>query len=153
MPRISASMPHCALAIVCLVLSLASFAAAGDARQFVGHYQISDVTEQGNTVHLTMRLQVFNYSGQDIRQGAVALYTSDLRSETAIGGFNIIKLLPNTRSVDITQQFTVPAREYKRWQQQGIKPALFFLNKDASGKTLKRRVTVAHAILPKPTAQ
>jgi hypothetical protein len=153
MSRNSKSIPQRALITVCLVLGVASFAAAGDGRQFVGHYQISEVTEQGNSVHLTMRLQVFNYSGQDIRQGAVALYTSDLRSETAIGGFSIIKLLPNTGSVDITHQFVVSAREYKRWQEQGIKPALFFLNKDASGKTLKRSITVARAILPKVPAQ
>jgi hypothetical protein len=140
------------LPVLVLVLSLASLAATGDGRQFIGRYQITNVSEEGTAVHLTMRLQVFNYSGHDIRQGAVALYTSELRSE-AIGGFMPIKLFRNTGSADITQEFTIPVKEYKRWQEGGVRPALFFLFNDASGKTLKRSVTVSRAILPKSTAQ
>lgn len=133
--------------VTCLVFGLASLAAAKDARQFIGHYQITNVSEEGNSVHLTMRLQVLNYSGHDIRQGAVALYTSDLMSRP-IGGFMPIKVLQNTGSADITQQFTVPLREYQRWQEGGVRPGLFFLYKDASGKTLKSSITAARAILP-----
>jgi len=146
------SLPMLPVLFVVLVLALASLAAAGDARQFIGRYQITNVSEEGSSVHLTMRLEVFNYSGHDIRQGAVALYTSELRSD-AIGGFMPIKLFKNTRSADITQEFTIPAKEYKRWQEGGVRPALFFLFNDASGKTLKRSVTVSRAILPKSTAQ
>ena len=135
------------ITVVCLVFGLALLAAAKDARQFIGHYQITNVSEEGNSVHLTMRLQVLNYSGHDIRQGAVALYTSDLRSQP-IGGFTPIKVLHNTGSADITQQFIVPVREYQRWQEGGVRPGLFFLYKDASGKTLKSSITAARAILP-----
>ena len=139
-------------AIACLVFGLTCFAAE-NARQFIGRYQISDVTEQGNAVHLTMRLQVFNYSGEDIRMGAVALYTSDLRADKPIGGFTAIKLLQNRRAADISEQFTVPAREYRRWREQGIKPALFFLSKDSTGKVLKRGITVSREIFPKQQAR
>ena len=140
------------ITVACLVFGLGSLAAANDARQFVGHYQITNVSEDGNAVHLTMRLQVFNYSGHDIRRGAVALYTSDLTGQP-IGGFMPIKLFRNTRSADITQQFTVPKQEYQRWQEGGVRPALFFLYNDASGKTLKRSITAARAILPNVTAR
>jgi hypothetical protein len=145
-------LPVLPVLFVVLALTLASLAEAGDGRQFIGRYQITNVSEEGTSVHLTMRLQVFNYSGHDIRQGAVALYTSDLRSEP-IGGFTPIKLFRSTRSADITQEFTIPVKEYKRWQEGGVRPALFFLFNDASGKTLKRSVTVSRAILPNSTAQ
>jgi hypothetical protein len=152
MSRSAAFVSRYLLTAACFVLALASVAVAGDARQFVGRYQITNVSEQGASVHLTMRLQVFNYSGHDIRLGAMALYASQLSSE-AIGGFMPIKLFRSTGSADITQEFTVPAKEYKRWQEGGVRPALFFLFNDASGKTLKRSVTVSRAILPKSTVQ
>ena len=135
------------ITVACLVFGLGSLAAAKDARQFIGHYQITNVSEHGNSVHLTMRLQVLNYSGHDIRQGAVALYTSDLMSRP-IGGFMPIKLFRSTGSVDITQQFTVSLQEYQRWQEGGVRPGLFFLYKNASGNTLKSSITAARAILP-----
>lgn len=143
---------RCLFSVLCFVFALASFAVAKDARQFIGHYQISNVTQEGTLVHLTMRLEIFNYSGQDIRQGAVALYTSDLRAQP-LGGFSSLKLLLNRRSADITHDFTVPVKEYQRWTTAGVRPALFFLFKDASGKTLKRSVTASRSILPSSTAR
>jgi hypothetical protein len=104
----------------------------------MGYYDISNVSGTRNTVQVTIQLRIFNYSEGDIQRGAVALYNSE-PSPAPLGGFHAIKLFRKHHDVDLAQQFTIPQREFDRWQHGG-KPALFFLYKNAKGQTLKRNI-------------
>ena len=82
------------LCVAGLALASVSIAAAKQGRDFAGTYQLSNISEAGNSVHVTITLKVFNYSGADIRNSGVALFSSDANHE-AIGAFAVVKLFPN----------------------------------------------------------
>ncbi len=131
-----------------LFLAVAVCASAKDGRDFMAYYNVQNMSEAGNTVHLTLQLKIFNYSGADIHQGAVALYNSE-PTPAPLGGFHAIKLFRAHHDADLVQQFTVPKREFDRWLR-GENPALFFLYKDARGKVLKSHVDLIRRPLPPP---
>lgn len=129
------------LGLLCLVFCLSMTALAADGRDFSGSYRISHVSHQGNTVHLTLSLQLFNFSSGDIQDGAVALYDSE-PTRSPLGGFNAIPVFHHGQAVHLSQQFTVPAAEYRRWQK-GQKPILFFLSKNADGNVFLRGIDLS----------
>ncbi len=129
-----------------LVLALAAQAAANGGRDFMAYYNIQNVSESGTNVHLTLQLKIFNYSGSDIHQGAVALYNSE-PTAAPLGGFNALKLFRAHHDVDLAQQFTISKREFDRWQH-GANPALFFLYKNAKGQVLKSHIDLVRRPLP-----
>lgn len=135
--------------VAALFLAFAVCASAKNGqRDFMAYYNIQNVSEAGNNVHLTLQLKIFNYSGADIRQGAVALYNSE-PTPAHLGGFNAVKLFRAHHDVDLVQQFTVSKREFTRWQS-GANPALFFLSKNAKGQVLKSHIDLVRRPLPPP---
>jgi hypothetical protein len=133
-------------AVAALFLAFAICALANNGRAFMAYYTINNVSEAGNNVHLTLQLKIFNYSGADIHQGAVALYNSELMA-APLGGFNAVKLFRAHHDVDLAQQFTIPKDEFRRWQS-GANPALFFLYKNAKGQVLKSHIDLVRRPLP-----
>ena len=51
---------------LCLALATVGYLGAKDGRDFAGFYDISDVTDLGEEVKLTLTVRVFNYSGTDV---------------------------------------------------------------------------------------
>lgn len=136
--------------IAASILSMVAAAAAKDGRDFMAYYTIQNVSEAGNNVRLTLQLKIFNYSGGDIHQGAVALYNSEPMA-APLGGFNAVKLFRAHHDLDLAQQFTISKREFDRWQK-GAQPELFFLYKDAKGKVVKSHIDLVRRPLA-PTMQ
>ncbi|HZP63507.1 MAG TPA: hypothetical protein VFB28_08850 [Terriglobales bacterium] len=139
--RIAAGM----LAIV-LLTSLTSF--AKDGRDFAGYFSVGDVSTDGDMVHLTLNLQVFNYSAVDVRQAVIKLHESG-PGVAVDGAFRPIKLLANNHEIKLRQQLTVPRHEYERWQN-GIKPSLFMVYQDAGGHHWERSIELSRRPPPFP---
>ncbi len=51
-------------------------AGAKDGRDFSGYYSLTNVTEKGGQVEFTLALQLFNYSGADLKQAVVTVRRS-----------------------------------------------------------------------------
>lgn len=134
--------------VAALFLTFAVCALAKDGRDFMAYYNIQNVSEAGKNVHLTLQLKIFNYSGADIHQGAVALYNSEAMA-APLGGFSAVKLFRAHHDVDLVQQFTIPKREFERWQR-GDNPTVFFLYKNAKGQVLKSHIDLVRRPLPPP---
>jgi hypothetical protein len=93
-----------------------------DGRDFTGSYEISNVTEQGDTVRLTLTVHVYNYSDADVAAATVTLQDL-LVSATNYGSYPETVSIPDRQSVRLSAEFTVPYQEYDRWQR-GATPSL-----------------------------
>ncbi len=125
---------------LCLVLSLALPASARDSRDFVGAYRLSNVSEHGATVHLTMSLRISNCGEQDLHNGALALLDGQPHPNL-IGGFAPIQLLRVHQAITLHQNFDVPKQEYDRWQA-GARPNLAFLSKEVNGSVRMQSISL-----------
>jgi len=134
------------LFVVVLLANVASF--AKDGREFAGYYSLGNVIQDGELVHLTLNLQVFNYSAADVKQAVIRLHESGA-GLTVHGAFQPIKLLANNRDVKLKQQFVVPRHEYERWQN-GVQPSLFIVYQDAAGQRWERTIEVTPRPAPFP---
>ncbi len=139
------------LCVAGLALASVSTAAAKQGRDFAGTYQLSNISEAGNLVHVTITLKVFNYSGADIRNSGVALFSSDANHE-AIGAFAMVKLFQNSRSATLVQAFTVPKTEFQRWQL-GAHPNFGFVSQAPNGAIQTLNVDVMREIDAPPAVQ
>lgn len=139
------------LCVAGLALGSISIAAAKQGRDFAGTYQLSNISEAGNQVHVTITLKVFNYSGADIRNSGVALFSSDPNHE-AIGAFPVVKLFSNSRSATLVQEFTVPKTEFQRWQQ-GVHPNFGFVSQAPNDAIQTLNVDVTRELDAPPAVQ
>ena len=122
-------------ALVALALLLGPPSTHAQRRDFAASYQLTNIEEAGSSVSLTITLKLFNYSGAEIRNGAVVLCDSsgDLQpNRKAIDAFDLIESLPAYRATTLRHRFTVPSSEYARWKQGG-EPELVFLKPDSEG--------------------
>lgn len=88
---------------------------AANNRQFFGLYQVIEKTDCGSDVNVVLQLQLFNHGNNDLQIEYAALAIPHL-----VPGNR--KNLVGTRidahsSQTITEEFTVPRREYERWQK------------------------------------
>jgi len=95
--------------IACLVLLAASVSWARDGRDFAGYYAFSNVQEQETSVQLTLTLQIFNYSGADIKNAAIQLHETGVGAGTR-GAYGTIKMFPKMRDIRVSHEFTIPPR-------------------------------------------
>jgi hypothetical protein len=130
---------------------MALVAQAKDGRDFAGFYALSNVTERGDKVELTLTVQVFNYSDLgDIKLPVVALLGSG--SHAKMDEFNAVKLLPAKHDVIVSGQFTVSKEEFQSWSRRGGGPQVVVIYED-SGRTLRESVQLSRRpMLPPPTA-
>lgn len=121
------------LAVPALVisLSLAHSLAAQRMTNFAGAYMISNVVEDGDQVHLTLKLRLINPYNTDIKGGIVVILDSQ-PVPVLIGKIATISDLPRLGHITISNTFTVPAAEYDHWQH-GHQPVFEFLVPDANG--------------------
>ncbi len=118
--------------------TLTAFAFAKDGRDFAGVYNVSDVVDQGDQTVLTLRLQVFNNSGSDVKAAVLTLRHTTPQPDV-LGKFQPVKLWRNHGEVRLTQQFTVPKHEFEMWSK-GTQPVLMVVYHDAKGQRFDRYV-------------
>jgi len=133
---------------VCLLLAMlfsSVLAVAVDGRDFAGYYNVGDAADQGNQVQLTLRVRVFNYSGQDLRQALVVLHQPASTGIYAVS--KPIKLLPALKDGKVSEQVTVPKHVYEQWQK-GNAPELSIVYVDGHGTRWEKSIQVA----PRPVS-
>lgn len=119
------------------ILLLGSVAAvAKDGRDFAGFYSLSDVTEKGDQVQVTLQLQLFNYSGMPLENVALALNSAQPES-TAIARFAPIKFWPSGKDIMLIRTITVPRSLFDRWRSH-THPNIFIGYQDTDGQALEQ---------------
>ncbi len=99
--------------------------------RFAGSYQLTNVVESGAEVHFTVKFTLLNPNNNDVKGGILVLKDSQPHSEL-IGKVAEIDLLPHQGEKSVSEDFTVSAAEYARWQQ-GHYPRFDFLVPGADG--------------------
>jgi hypothetical protein len=124
------------LALSALSMLFTTAAVAKDGRDFAGHYSLTDITVKGDQVELTLALQLYNYSGADLKQAVVAVHTPHA-VPGVVASFAPIKLWRNEGDVIVSQQITIPLAEYQRWSTR-VQPPVFIGYTDENGHSLER---------------
>jgi hypothetical protein len=88
---------------------------AANNRQFFGLYQVIEKTDCGSDVNVVLQLQLFNHGSNDLQIEYAALATP----HHVQGNWKMVAgiRIDAHRSQTITEEFTVPRREYERWQK------------------------------------
>lgn len=123
-----------ALKVLCVpaaVLALIQTAPAQHSTPFAGAYQLTNVVEDGDQVHFTLKVKINNPTTADIKGGIVVLMNSQ-PGKVLLGKVATVQVLPRLGQATVSGQFTVWAGEYERWQQ-GHDPVLEFLIPGTSG--------------------
>ena len=110
---------------------------AKDGRDFAGTYAVTDVQEQGEVVHLTLHLRLFNNSDADIK-GAVVILREGPTGVALRGSFPTVKVWQKGHDVRLSQEFTVPRQEYEDWMRPPAQPNIFVIFQDANRQTWQR---------------
>jgi len=122
-------------------LTLVPTGQATDGRDFAGFYEISNVTDLGGTVRVTLTVRVFNYSDADVTSATVTLQDS-LQADTDYGSYPVPISIANRESARLSTDFTIPRTEYDRWQNGGT-PPLRIQYSDSVGNTVQRMIELA----------
>ena len=117
-------------------------------RNFAGEFQVRNVVEGSVVVKFELHVNVFNYSGEDVKDATLTL--ANRRSGANPDAIDDQGLFPNVsigyrKSVELDGIFTVPVREYQLWQR-GAVPYLVVTYLDESGKELRSPVELMPAI-------
>jgi hypothetical protein len=134
-----AALKYAPLAI--LVLG-AIMVMARDGRDFAGTYRMTDVQEQGDMVHLTLHLRLYNNSDSDIK-GAIVILRDGPTGVALRGNFPTVKVWPKSHEVRLSQEFTVPKREYEDWLRPPAQPNVVVIYQDAQKQTWHRSAQMA----------
>lgn len=130
---LGASVKGAALAILLSSVLLT----AKDGRDFAGSYGFTDVQDQGDNVHLTLHLRLHNFSDADIR-GAIITLREGSTGVGLWGSFPAVKLWQKNHEVKVSQEFTVPKREYEDWLRPPAQPNVVIIYQDAQGNTWQK---------------
>lgn len=99
-------------------------------REFSGFYEISDVTDLGETVSMTLTLQIFNHRNTGVYDVTLTVLTSsepDADFVTLISPF-----IGSMESDRLSGHLTLQSEDFERWEQ-GIPPAPRIEFSDAEG--------------------
>ena len=132
--------------VFCLALATIGYLAAKDGRDFAGFYDISETTDLGEQMKVTLTIRVFNYSGADVFGTKITLEDSLLTGE-ALGSFAALVDIKGKESVKVNDIFYVPQREYDQWQEGGT-PRLRVDYKDSAGKDIRRPIELVPMLIP-----
>jgi len=110
-------------------------AGAKDGRDFGGHYNLTKVIDKEGQVELTLALQLYNYSGADLKQAVIMLREAAPRPGV-LGSFPPIKLWRNGKDVVVRRQVTIPRADFERWSTR-VQPAVF-VRYSQNGRAVER---------------
>jgi len=119
----------------------AAVAPAKDGRDFGGFYSLTGATPDGGQVHVTLSLQLFNYSGADLDQATVAVRSGPPESIT-FGTYDAVRDWRDGAGVAFTLHLTIPEAAYESWRRRR-QPAISIVNRDGEGRTWERAAQVS----------
>ncbi len=126
-----------ACVLVCVALLGASLATASDGRRFAGYYELGGIEDGGSNVDLTISLQLFNTSRQDIFAAHIILSDSVYR-HVEHARFGTLAI-PSRRSVIYSHSISIPHHEYEQWMM-GAAPRVFLEYPDTTGTLVRHPV-------------
>jgi hypothetical protein len=119
------------------VLLLAALSVVGkDGRDFAGYFQLTDISENGDQVQVTLNLALVNESGVDLQQAVVVVRQSQPQAEV-LGSSSPIESWRNGEEVKVAKRFTIGRKEYERWSTHG-QPNVFVVYRGEDGQTWQR---------------
>ncbi len=131
--------------LAALLLLVAVLVSAKDGRDFAGFYDAKEVTDLGEQVKVKLTVRVFNYSDADVWGATVTLEDSLLPGET-LGTFALKADIRNRESAKLSDEFTIPRREFSQWQK-GATPQLRIDYQDAERKQQRRMIELAPMLI------
>jgi hypothetical protein len=103
-----------------------------DGRNFGGYFNITDMTQEADRVQVALSLQIFNYSGEELKQAVVTLRESH-PSSGVIDTFDPIPVWRSEKSITLRRQVTITRDEYRLWTTKG-QPNVFVAYRDSDGR-------------------
>lgn len=146
--RISRAGVICILYTVLLVSPVTTAAHSG--REFSGYFDVSGMQEQGELVQVTLHLKLFNHS--DDAKGVIVALMDSSPAMILRGNFQPINVWKSQHFIEMSQEFTIPKREYKQWMTPPMQPNLIILYQDAKGQTWQKGAQISRRPLV-PIAQ
>jgi hypothetical protein len=137
----------CVLLAALLVVTVGATANLG--QPFSGYFDVSGVQKQGDIVQVTLHLKMFNHSNEDVTSVIVALFDNE-PIQFLRGNFQPVKVWKSQKFIQISQEFSVPQREYDKWFSGPGQPNLVILFQDANGNSLQRGVQISRRPLVAP---
>jgi hypothetical protein len=134
------SLQRSIMALALLAISVA-MAPAKDGRDFAGFYSLTGASPDGDQVHVTLTVQLYNYSGADLEQAAVAIRSGPPETIT-FGTYDAVREWQDGSDVKFAIHLTVPQAVYESWARLR-QPAICIVNRDERGRTLERTAQVS----------
>jgi hypothetical protein len=131
----------CVAVIFAFVLLPFSPVRATDGRDFAGFYEVTNVTDLGDTVRLTLTVRVYNYSDADVSGATVTLQDPSLVGND-YGSYPGTVSIADRESARLSAEFTISRAEYDRWQE-GATPSLRIDYTDSAGNAIRRMIELA----------
>jgi hypothetical protein len=129
-----------------LILGITAFpASAKNGRDFAGFYDLTQVSDLGESFQVNFSVRLFNFGDSDV-DGATVTLVDPLRPKKGYGAFQAVSLRQRERVRLNDLIVTVPRREYESWQQGGT-PALRIEFTAADGTPVRRRVELSRRSL------
>jgi hypothetical protein len=136
---------RCSFALLVFSALAGTAAIARNGRDFAGFYDLAGIEDRGSAVEVTLVLQLYNYSGADVRQAIVMLRELPPATRT-LATFASIPVWRDGTALVIHRQVTMPREEFLQWRGHS-QPNLFVVNRDESAREWQRRVQLsAHPI-------
>ena len=130
--------PHSMLLVILnLLLLICPPAWATGGRDFAALYQLSQVSDLGEQVRVSLALRFFNYSGADITGATVSLQESK-HPWLSHGAFQSVSV-GQSSSIRLHDTFLIPKDEYERWRR-GATPYVRITFKDGKGKPQQEKI-------------
>lgn len=101
----------------CIVLLMISF--TNHKARVTGSCQVLTARMDGEQVQVTMKVDLLNYTGDDLRNGTIVLYDSSLIA-SQIASFDRIQAFPPQSRLSLVQMFLVSQEQYAIWKQGRI---------------------------------
>lgn len=130
----------CALLATLLFVTIAASAKGG--REFSGYFDVSGVHEQDELVQVTLHLKLFNRGTTDAKNVIVTLMESG-PTTTLRGNFQPVKTWKSGQAIEMSQEFSVPKREFAEWMAAPGQPNLFILFQDSKGHSWQKGAQIS----------
>jgi hypothetical protein len=114
---------------------------AKNGRDFAGFYDLTQVSDLGESFQVNFSVRLFNFGDSDVEGGTLTL-VDPLRPKKSYGAFQAVSVRQRERVRINDLIVTVPRREYERWRQGGP-PALQIEFTAADGTPVRRRVELS----------
>ena len=131
----------CCLVVSSLFIALLLYgtgsALAENGRDFAGSYAVTNETDWGEDVSLTLSLRIVNYSGADVTDALLTL-DDPLFLDEVYADLGVIDVAYR-RQVVVSKDIVLPFEEYQRWRE-GQPPQVQLEYLTADGNPARRPV-------------